>query len=155
MAVRVGALHDLGARGGALYTGHSGAHGSSSSAHAPMELDAIEGLEAETTGGEGDDGESVTITRAQLHHMLNAMRDSRSAGASRGGGAGANRGGGGRSFGSRGLPSIPGMTPAQVKEYMDDGKCFTCGSKEHRSRQCPKNKGNAAGPGTGSSRPAN
>jgi uncharacterized membrane protein YgcG len=145
MAVRMGAMHDLGARGGALYSHPSGAPGGASGAHAPMELDAIEGLEAETVAGEGNNNESVNITRAQLHHLLNAMRDSRGAGAGRGGGAGANRGGGGRSFGGRGLPSIPGMTPAQVKEYMDDGKCFTCGSKEHRSRQCPKNKGNVAG----------
>jgi hypothetical protein len=65
--------------------------------------------------------------------MLAALADGRR------GGGGSN--GGGRrqpQQRGRGLPVIPHLSPEQVKAYMDAGKCFGCGSNDHRSRQCPK-----------------
>ena len=109
----------------------SSGSGSSGSGGAPMDIDAmmlaaIEGLEQET----GDADSAAPANRQQLTQLLNAIRDQR-----------ANRTADGfsgqRAEGQRGLPRIKGMTPAQVKEHMDEGKCFGCGKKDHRSRQCP------------------
>lgn len=139
MATRIGSLGELGASHASIA---AAAH-SSSSHHAPMELDAIEGLERDTA--DGADG-SAPVTRAQLMELLNAVRDERRSGGGSGAGAsGSSSGGSRRSFQPRGLPTIPGLSEAQVKEYMDAGKCFGCGSKDHRSRQCPKRKVGADG----------
>jgi hypothetical protein len=128
LAVRVGSLQDLGMSAAA-----TASVSASSAAHAPMELDAlldgVEGLEKGTAGaGSPTDG---PVTHAELRQMLNAMRDERNRGASN------NR----TRFGlGRGPPRIAHLTPEQVREYMDAGKCFGCGSKEHQSRQCPRRK---------------
>jgi hypothetical protein len=112
-------------------------HGASAAAAgragAPMDLDAIEGLEGETD-------EDAPITRAQMMQMLNAMREERKS--PHAGGAG---GGGRGRFRPFGPPRMPHLTPEQVKAYMDAGKCFGCGSTDHRSRQCPKRKVGADG----------
>ena len=127
LAVRVGSLSDMGAS----------QQSQPSSSSSPMDLDAIEGLEADTSAASVGE---APVTRAEFQQFLNALRDGR-----RTGGAGSNNssssnsGNSGR-FVPRGPPIIPHLTPDQVKEYMDSGKCFGCGSKDHRSRQCPKRK---------------
>ena len=102
-----------------------------------MELDAltaIEGLERETgeAGEQAATGSAAPVTQAQFQQLLNAMREQR------------GRGAGGKPAGfdprDRRLPKVTGLTPGQVKEHMDNGKCFGCGSKEHMSRSCPKKK---------------
>jgi Retrotransposon gag protein len=121
LAVRVGSL------------GEMAAAQASSGSSAPMELDAlagIEGLEADTSTAT-----DTPITRAELQQLLNAMREGhRGTGASS---SNSNRNGNGR-YVPRGLPTHPNLTPDQVKEYMEAGKCFGCGSKDHRGRQCHK-----------------
>jgi hypothetical protein len=99
---------------------------------AAMDLSNIEGLEADT-------GSSVSISRAEYTELLHAMREQRRAGgSSRGGSSSAASSSG--SYRPRGLPVIATLTPVQVKEYMDAGKCFSCASTDHRSRECPTKK---------------
>ena len=116
---------------------------SSSSSGAPMELDmlGIEGLEQETGAGDADTA-AAPVTRAELLQLLNAMREGR-----RAEGSSSSSGGKGKfsRFRPGGLPRIPHLSPEQVKAYMDEGKCFGCGSKDHRSRACPKRKEDATG----------
>lgn len=107
------------------------------SSHAPMDVNAllgIEGLEQETGTEQGTPAPAADapVTRAEFQQLLNAMREQR-----RGPAAGGKEGKP-RSFDPRDrrLPRIPHLTPLQVKEYMDEGKCFGCGSKDHRSREC-------------------
>lgn len=135
MAARIGSLVELSALAGAT--------SSASAPSAPMELDAllnVEGLERETNAGPVPTvpGPHTPVTQAQFAELLNAMREQRRA---RPAGAGAE--GQARPKGldprDRRLPRIPHLTPVQVKEYMDNGKCFSCGSKEHTSRGCPQN----------------
>jgi hypothetical protein len=134
MAARVGTLGEMAA------VPHHGGAAASAASSAPMELDAlesIEGLERETgeTSGQATASGSAPVTQSQFQQLLNAMREQRGRGA---GFAGAKPAG----FDPRDrrLPKVTGLTPAQVKEYMDNGKCFGCGSKEHMSRGCPKKK---------------
>jgi hypothetical protein len=142
-AVRVGSRYDLA-------TASSSSSGSSSSQHrdAPMELDNIEGLEGNTDASDTDTSLHAPVTRAELKLMFAALQDKRRAGPSS---SGSSSGGGksnrqGRFAGqARGLPTIPHLSPDQVKEYMDNGKCFGCGSKDHTSRGCPKRKVGADG----------
>ncbi len=139
-AVRVGSLMEH----GAAASSSVGAAPRASGSHAPMELDNVEGLEGETGGASATGGQDdAPVTQAQLREMLNAMRDERRGPANRGGR------GGGRSGPSshrmRGLPQVPHLSPVQVQEYMDAGKCFGCGSTEHQSRRCPKRKEGADG----------
>lgn len=131
MATRIGSFGDAHAASRAAY-GPSAAV--SSSASAPMDLSNVEGLEGDTdeTEATARDGELAEL-RAEMRQMLNAMRSAR--GGSSGAGAGAR---GARGGFSSNLPRIPHLSPLQVKEYMDAGKCFVCGSTEHRSRDCPK-----------------
>jgi Zinc knuckle len=77
------------------------------------------------------------VTRAELQQLLNAMREQR-----RGPGARSSKDSKPKGFDPRDrrLPRIPHLTPVQVKEYMDNGKCFNCASKEHLSRDCPQQK---------------
>lgn len=126
LAVRVGSLSDMGAS----------QQSQSASSSSPMDLDAIEGLEADTSA---TSVEEAPVTRAEFQQLLNAMRDSRRTGGAGSNSSSSNNGNNGR-FAPRGPPTIPHLTPDQVKEYMDSGKCFGCGSKDHRSRQCPKRK---------------
>ena len=106
---------------------------SSQPSHSAMELDNIEGLERDTdssaTPAAADD--QAPVTQAQFREFLAAMRDARK------GGVGKNNRREGR---GRRLPTIPHLSPEQVREYMDAGKCFGCGSTEHRGRDCPKRK---------------
>jgi hypothetical protein len=139
LAVRVGSRIDMAA------SSSSGSSSSSSSgSSAPMELDNIEGLEGDTASDAAD----APVTRSELKLLLAAMQDKRRQGA----GGSSSSSGGNRdrnvrfaSGQSRGLPTIPHLTPEQVKEHMDAGKCFGCGSKDHRSRGCPKRKVGADG----------
>lgn len=49
----------------------------------------------------------------------------------------------GGSTGPRGLPTITGLTPAQVKKFMEEGRCFTCHEIGHVSRGCPNRSSSA------------
>ena len=109
----------------------SAAVSSSSHAHTPMELDAIEGLEPST-----DEKASSAMMREmrEMHHeMLAAMQDSRRVPTSAGGSR-VTQG----AYVPRGLPRISHLSEKQVKEYMEAGKCFGCGMTDHNSRSCPK-----------------
>ena len=121
----------------------SSSSSSSSGSNAPMELDNIEGLEGDTASDAAD----APVTRSELKLLLAAMQDKRRQGAGGRSSSGGNRDRNVRfaSGQSRGLPTVPHLTPEQVKEYMDAGKCFGCGSKDHRSRGCPKRKVGADG----------
>ena len=151
-AVRIGGLGEYGSAAAAASFAHSAASSSSSSSSQKsvmMELDAItrgvEGLEPETSFGGNDATSSTTgatgsdapITRAELMQALNAIRENRYAGKphNRGPARPANGQEGRRPF-----PRIPHLSEIQVKAYLDEGKCFGCGSKDHQSRQCPKRK---------------
>lgn len=141
MAARVGnALGDVSAL--AAQTGATTGH------HAPMELDALHELAAASTDGANSGATSQeTGAQALLHQLLNAMREERRGG--RGAGSSSRAPGGApsgnRGGGSRGLPRIPHLSPNQVQEHMDQGKCFGCGSKDHAARACPKRKEDADG----------
>lgn len=140
MAVRVGSLMEH----GAAASGSAAAAPRASGSQAPMELDSIEGLEGDTEGAGAPNGQDdAPVTQAQLRQMLNAMRDERRGPANRGGRGGGR--GGPSSHRVRGLPQVQHLSPAQVQEYMDAGKCFGCGSTEHQSRRCPKRKEGADG----------
>jgi hypothetical protein len=89
---------------------------------APMELSNVEDLEDETEG----------LNTQALLQELYAFR------AAAGGGARAPAGT--PSSFRRGLPSVRGLSPQQVKDHMDKGTCFKCGIQGHQSRKCPKNK---------------
>lgn len=146
MAARIGSLGEMGL---VLSAAHrAAASSSSSSSHAPMDLDAllqmdgggIEGLEQDTAAGAGA-GEEVDapVTRAEFTQLLQAMREQRrgpssSKSTSRSNDRGDRRGA------PRGPPKIPHLTDAQVKQYMEAGQCFGCGSKEHRAINCPKRR---------------
>lgn len=98
-------------------------------ADAPMDLDAIEGLEADT---------DAPLTRAEktmMQEFLHAMREERKS-PHRGGAGGAGRGG----YVPRGPPRISRLTEEQVKEYMEKDMCFNCDKIGHQSRQCPNKK---------------
>ena len=130
MAGRIGGLQEHGAVNSAL-----AAASTSSNATAPMELDAllngVEGLEQETDtpAAEG----STAVTRADLQQLLNAMRFHRASVASKKAA---------QSSGPRPLPTVAHLTPAQVQEYMDAGKCFHCGSTDHMGRGCKNRRPN-------------
>ena len=134
LAVRVGSRFDLAASS----SSSSSSSSSGSSSHAPMELDNIEGLEKDTADEDGP------ISRSELKLMLAAMQDSRRKGAGAGSSNGSSSGGSNRHVRFAGgqwrLPIMPHLTPVQVKEYMDAGKCFGCGAKDHTSRGCPNRK---------------
>jgi hypothetical protein len=138
MATRIGSFGDAHAASRAAF-GPSAA--APSSASAPMDLSNVEGFdqnEPQDTGTtEGTQGESIAELRAEMRQMLNAMRAQRG-GHSGGRGGPAGAGAGARGGFSSNLPRIPHLSPLQVKEYMDAGKCFVCGATEHRSRDCPK-----------------
>lgn len=142
MASRIGSLKDMHASAaGAASSAASAAASSSSNTAAPMDLDAllggsIEGLEQETAGTAT--ATNAPVTRAEFQQLLNAMREQRSR-SHRGAGGSGQEGQRQRGAGQpRPLPVLSHLTPAQVKEYMDAGKCFSCGSTEHMSRYCPK-----------------
>lgn len=142
MATRIGSLKEMQTMGAAAAAAPSAAV--SSSAAAPMDLDAllgssIEGLEEET--GAAAAATDAPVTRAEFQQLLNAMREQRSGRPHRGAGGSGQEGQRNKqaqSQGPRPLPVISHLSPAQVKEYMDAGKCFGCGSTDHMSRFCPK-----------------
>ena len=75
---------------------------------------------------------SGPVSRDEWTALLNALQS----GGYRGGG---DHRGGSRSDArqpGRGLPVITGMTPAQVNEHMEAGKCFGCHHTGHSSRNC-------------------
>ena len=100
-----------------------------------MDLDAIEGLESDTTDGGSDD--RVAGLEKKFDLLLAAMQDSRRGGGSSSSAVGGG-GGVGRAWVPRGPPSIPHLSEKEVKEYMAANMCFGCKSKDHQSRQCPK-----------------
>ena len=137
MATRIGSVKDMHAMGASALP-----VAASSAAHAPspMDLDAlltegVEGLEpAETSSITA--ATDAPITRAEFQQLLNAMREQRSRAPMRG--AGASGGSRAQQQGKpRALPTISHLSPAQVKEYMDANKCFSCGSTDHINRFCP------------------
>lgn len=142
MATRVGGVSDF-TQASAAGSAGKGAAAGRGSGHA-MDIDVLAHVDADTpTAGNSAPGSGAAsdapVTQRDLQLLLAAMRDGHRHG---GGGAPGKGGRGGRSGGDsrlpRNLPRIPHLTPLQVKEYMDSGKCFTCGSKEHRGRDCPQ-----------------
>ena len=129
MAVRIGCLKEMHAPG----AGASAAASASDAMDLSAMLDGVEGLEADSSDT------PAAVTHAELQMLIAALQDSRRAKGAAGGMASA---GGNRRFqrGPGGPPRIPHLTPEQVKEHMDAGKCFGCGSLDHRSRACPKRK---------------
>jgi hypothetical protein len=125
--------------------------GGFAAAGAPMELDALGiGLyqeDSSSSSSEHDPFHSLVsppvsvpaaAPRMYSHDELHALIASAMA-TSRTHGDGNRRGGHrGAPARGRGLPLIPHLSPEQVKAYMDAGRCFGCGSNDHRSRQCPK-----------------
>jgi hypothetical protein len=133
MAVRVGSLSDY-----AILAAGTGGIGSPQQGSTPMELDALLSDPADEPDSAPADG-GGPVTRAELIAALNAIAQQRIPSRYQGGvsGQGAPRQ---RGSAGRGLPRIPHLSPDQVKEYMDAGKCFGCGSTAHQSRACPKRK---------------
>jgi hypothetical protein len=111
-----------------------------------MEVDAltfagIEGLENETANAPGvaaaaPAASEVTQLRQELNALRAALRDRRP-------GPGPNLATGSERR-RRPLPMISHLSPQQVKEYLDAGKCFGCGSNQHQYRACPQ-RGSAPG----------
>ena len=86
----------------------------------------------------------AAITRSELYALLTANNNRRGNGSgSHGRGA---QGASGGFQGPRGLPTITGLTEAQVRKYMEEGRCFACNQTGHRSRECPKRSPSAQGP---------
>ena len=113
LAVRVGSRFEM--QGAPASSSSS----SSSGHHAPMELDNIEGLEGDTTATDAAD---APITRAEMKLMLAAMQDTRrAAGASStsGSSSGSSSSRNNRhvrfSSGQSRFPTVPHLTPEQVK----------------------------------------
>ena len=117
-----------------------GTAASSGTAGAAMDLSA---LRVALFGNSNDDDDDDEASR--LRSDLCAMMQ----GGSRNNGSGSHgRGAQGASGGfqaPRGLPTIKGMTPQKVKEYMDVGRCFGCHQIGHRSNRCPTRKVDASG----------
>jgi hypothetical protein len=137
IAVRVGSHIDQGSMPfHAAAAGQASGASHRSAAADAMELDAIEGLETETTDAPPS-GDMRSALRQLLREELHAMGDARRGPTAYASSHGSSRGGNFRGL-PRNLPRVPHLTPLQVKEFMDAGKCFGCGSKEHQSRQCPQ-----------------
>ena len=100
---------------------------SASGSASQMDVSSLAALVDDESGGE-----SGTRTELLLTALLAAMQQRGGSGSGGRGAQGANG-----TNGPRGLPQIKGLTPEQVKAYMDAGKCFGCASTEHRSRGCP------------------
>lgn len=129
LAVRVGSLGEFAAIASAASGSNSSNSGSNS---APMELDAIEGLESESTNDTNGNSNSNSVTRAEFQQLLAAMQDRRAPNKNRRP-AGGERGGEVRSPRFQ----VKGLTPEQVRSHLDANTCFGCGSKDHQSRNCP------------------
>ncbi|MDR3401412.1 MAG: retrotransposon gag domain-containing protein [Chthoniobacter sp.] len=115
------------------------AYSASHSSAAPMDLSAVLGEFAEGTEAELATDSDAPVTRAELQQLLNALREDRRAAGARGSRAGSASG----RFepqGRRRLPAIPHLTPVQVQEYMEAGKCFSCGKTDHVNRACPQKR---------------
>jgi hypothetical protein len=126
MAARVGSLSALG----------STAAGGS----APMDVNHIDVDSSDSdddAGAASHHAPDAPVTQRQLQQLLHAVQANRSSSARGRGNSRQAQNTRGREV-HRNLPRIPHLTPIQVKEYMEAGKCFTCGSTEHRGRDCPK-----------------
>ena len=74
---------------------------------------------------------SPNISRGEYESLLAAIHQQRSSYSA--GGTGGSTG----AYVPRGLPKVNNLTENEVREYMKEGKCFKCSSKDHRSRECP------------------
>lgn len=113
MAVRIGAV----------------AEATEPSAHAAMDLSNME-----EAAPRSDTGDLRADFMADLLAAMNLRRGGgRRAGAADGAGADRPRE-------PRAPPTIKGLTPVQVKKYMDENRCFGCNEVGHQSRHCPQRK---------------
>ena len=135
MAVRVGTVGEFAAAAN---------NSSAAAAFDPMELDAIEGLESDSTATSSTSTASSSadgpVTRAEFQQMLAAMSDSRRSNASkqdRTGRRSEQKEGAGA-----GLPrfKVNGLSPQEIREHLDADKCFYCHKVGHQSRECNKKK---------------
>ena len=130
MAARVGSLGQYAASSAAAASGHSYGGGNSSAMDiSALDLNAVEGLEQQTAGGDDDDHDtSAPVTRGELkklHSQLLAAMQQRRAGNQRKG---------------KGQNKVPGLTDEQVRHRRDNGLCFACGQPGHRKFDCPTHK---------------
>ena len=85
----------------------------------------------------------LPVTRTELYALMaanNKKRGQRSWADQRGA-----QGASGGFQGHRGLPTVTGLDAAQVKKYMDEGRCFSCNQTGHLSRDCPKRSSSVPG----------
>ena len=133
--------------GGALSTPtsrDSNASVSRSSA-APMELDALSCADSDEPANPQADkmNDTVQLLLAAIGRMSpNSNRGSNNSNRGRSYTNNSREGmtANSTNFPSRNLPRINHLSPVQVKDYMDAGKCFQCGDKNHQSRACPNRK---------------
>lgn len=142
MAVRVGSMGEFAALASAATHTHS-------SSSAPMELDAllgIEGLEQDTDSRSSSSAAApvadAPVTRSEFQQLLNAMREQRA-----GAGRRFNRGGEGAApaAGARrdeaGRVQFNNLTREQMDKHFAEGTCFSCGKTGHQSRTCRSRQG--------------
>lgn len=107
-------------------TVHAGGTGPSGS-DADMDLSA---MLAGFSGSAHSNANDAPVTRAELSMMLTAMQQQPRQGQVASHTRGVN--------GGRGLPKIPGFSDEKIRQYMEDGRCFGCGEKDHQSNRCPR-----------------
>jgi len=108
-----------------------------SSSGAAMDLNAVD------AHGDAESDADAPVTRAEFATLLAAIHAGGVGRSGGNGGARASSASAGASGGPR-LPRMAGFTDEKIRRYMDAGMCFGCDSKEHRARECPRRKIDAA-----------
>lgn len=151
MAVRVGSLSEFAALASA--SAHTTSSSSTSSlpaaasSSAPMELDAlsgIEGLEQDTNGTASSSSSSTIasadgpITRGEFQQLLNAMREQRTGGRRQGA---PSNSASQSSIKQDGRVHYGDLTRERMDKHFAEGTCFSCGKTGHQARNCRSRQG--------------
>ena len=134
--VRVGSAQAAAAGSSASAAASSGAtessssDGDASSSSSSMDVSALAALLLNTAGRSSGSRTELLLTALVTALSRGGVRDAQ-------GSNGAS--------GSAGLPQIKGLTPAEVRAYMDHGLCFGCASIDHLSHACPRRRVGADG----------